>query len=47
MSFDAEALAEVAGVPAGWFDADRLKTSPDEALKALGDGFGLFELPTQ
>ena len=36
MSFESEELAEITGVPASWFGAERLKASPDEALRALG-----------
>lgn len=36
ISFESEELAGVAGVPADWFDVERLNASADEALKALG-----------
>jgi hypothetical protein len=36
VSIESESLAEVTGVPAEWFDADRLNVAPEEALKALG-----------
>lgn len=36
MSFEAEELALVTGVPADWFEADRLAGDPDDVLRALG-----------
>lgn len=36
MSYDAEALAAVLGVPAEWLEADRLVADADEVVVALG-----------
>jgi len=36
MSFDSDDLAKATGVPADWFESDRLIGDPEKVLRALG-----------